>query len=198
MRKTRKLWIQIAVAALSLAVIASAYVGFMSWKVIQVWKTSHGEPSDCIIVLGAAVWDDKPSPALRERLNIALQAYQNGQARTIIASGGTGQGTVSEAQAMKTYLTERGVPEQSILLEEQSHTTFQNLQNSKRIMEDHHFENTILVTHGFHAYRASLMAQSLSIHSTVEPVQVKPLRLKYYILRETAGIAIFSVQRLFL
>ncbi|WP_223192357.1 YdcF family protein [Paenibacillus sedimenti] len=157
-------------------------------------KHSHGTPSDCIIILGAAVWDGKPSPALRERLDIAVEAYRNGLAPTIIATGGVGGNEPSEAETMKHFLVEKGIPAEAILLEEQSHTTMENLRNSRSIMEEKGLTNAVIVTHGFHAYRASLMAHSLGIPSTVEPVQIRPLALTYYTLRECAGIAVFSME----
>jgi len=161
---------------------------------MSVWKSSHGEPSDCMIVLGAAVWDGKPSPAMRERLDIAVQVYQAKLTKHIIVSGGIGADeTLSEAQAMKTYLMEKGIPGNDIILEDRSHSTYENLSNSKAIMDDLHFKNAIIVTHGFHALRASLMAESLGIASTIEPVQIRPINLKYYVLRECAGIAAFKL-----
>ncbi|MCY9697291.1 hypothetical protein [Paenibacillus alginolyticus] len=50
----------------------------MSWKVNFTWKHSHGTPSDCIIILGAAVWDGKPGPAVGERLNLKVETYSSG------------------------------------------------------------------------------------------------------------------------
>ncbi|WEV41376.1 YdcF family protein [Bifidobacterium sp. ESL0682] len=54
-----------------------------------------------------------------------------------VVSGGQGADEqISEAEAMKRYLIEeRGVPASSILKEDQSTTTFENLRNSKVIMD---------------------------------------------------------------
>lgn len=191
MKKKLKTWLWILVA---LFLIILFYFSFMSWKVNYTWKHSHGTPSDCIIILGAAVWDGKPSPALRERLDIAVEAYSSGLAPNIIASGGIGGSEPSEAVTMKRYLMEKGVPEQAILLEEKSRSTMENLQNSQAIMMGKGYRTAVIVTHGFHAYRASLMARSLGMISTVEPVQIRPLSLTYYTLRECAGIAIFTLE----
>lgn len=170
------------------------YFSLMSLKVNYTWKHSHGTPSDCIIILGAAVWDGKPSPALRERLDIAVEAYRQGLAPTIIATGGVGGDEPSEAETMKRYLVEKGIGEDAILLEDKSHSTMENLRNSQELMKEKGFRTAVIVTHGFHAYRASLMARSLGILSTVEPVQIRPLSLTYYTLRECAGIVVFSLE----
>ncbi|SDN37228.1 Uncharacterized SAM-binding protein YcdF, DUF218 family [Paenibacillus sp. yr247] len=174
--------------------ITLLYFSLMSWKVIYTWKHSHGTPSDCLIILGAAVWDGKPSPAMRERLDIAVEAYRKGLAPAIIVTGGVGGNEPSEAETMKHFLTLKGIPADAILLEDKSHSTMENLRNSQVLMKEKGFHTAVIVTHGFHAYRASLMARSLGIPSTVEPVQIRPLALTYYTLRECAGIAAFAFE----
>ena len=45
---------------------------------------------DCIIVLGAGVWDDSPSFMLQDRLDKAIELYKNKVANKIIMSGDHG------------------------------------------------------------------------------------------------------------
>ncbi|MEF3303101.1 YdcF family protein [Paenibacillus sp. GYB003] len=173
-----------------LVIAACVYVGGMSSYIMHTWKTSSGKPSDGIIVLGAAVWNGKPSPALRERIDIALRAWDRKLAPRIIATGGIGlPGEPSEAAVIKKALVEGGVPPDRIIVEDKSRSTYENLQNSRALMEQYGMKSAVLVTHGYHALRARLMANMLGIDATVEPVQLKPLRLAYYTLRECGGIA---------
>ena len=54
-----------------------------------------------------------------------------------IVSGGQGSDElIAEAEAMARYLMEHGVPEDAILIENRSRTTFENLTFSKRILEE--------------------------------------------------------------
>ncbi|WNQ11934.1 YdcF family protein [Paenibacillus aurantius] len=192
-RRIRRLLTALA----ALVLLAGAYFGLMSGKVLSVWRTSHGVPSDCAIVLGAAAWNGKPSPALRERLDIAVEVYRRKLASHLILSGGRAAGEkLSEAQVMKNYLVSQGVPAAALLVEDRSYSTMENLENSKAIMDREGYRSAVLVTHGFHALRASLMARSLGIRTSVEPVQIRPINLKYYVLRECAGIAFFEVDAL--
>ena len=46
---------------------------------------------DCILVLGAAIWKDKPSPMLQDRLLDAIALYKKGAAPKIIMSGEHGR-----------------------------------------------------------------------------------------------------------
>lgn len=179
---------------LSLIVAAGLYFGGMSWFILHTWKTSHGSSADCIVVLGAAVWNGKPSPALRERIDIALDAWNRGLAPSIIATGGIGlPGEPSEAATIKAYLVERGVPADRILLEDTSRSTYENLRNSRELMRQSGMESAVLVTHGYHALRARMTATLLGIDASVEPVQLRPLQLAYYTLRECGGIAYLLV-----
>ena len=93
---------------------------------------------DYIVVHGAGLVGDKPSPLLAGRLDRALKLWERqGRAGCFIVSGGQGPDeVVSEAQAMHTYLVEHGVPDEVILDEDQSTTTMENLAFSKRIMDE--------------------------------------------------------------
>jgi uncharacterized SAM-binding protein YcdF (DUF218 family) len=191
--KKKSSWFRLGILTITLILLIGLYFTIMSWQIISVWKTSHGQRSDCLIILGAGVWDGKPSPAMQERLDVALQAYKDKLANYIIASGGKGKDEIlSEAEVMKTYLDEKGVPYIAVILEDQSNNTIENLQNSKKIMDARHYKTAIIVTHGYHALRASLIAKSMGISHTVQPVQVRPINLTYYVLRECTGIAFFE------
>jgi uncharacterized SAM-binding protein YcdF (DUF218 family) len=197
MKKMKKFWKWGAIATATMMFLTVVYLTWMSGQVMESWKSSHGNPSECAIVLGAAVWDGNPSTAMKERLDIALQVYQEKLADHLILSGGVGTGDqLSEARVMKSYLMEKGIPDAALLLEEQSHSTMENLLNSKVIMRDHGYASAILVTHGFHALRARLMAESIGIQTSVEPVQIRPIDLRYYVLREAIGIAVFKFKQL--
>ena len=44
--------------------------------------------ADAAVVLGAAVWRGQPSPVFRERINHAIELYQDEQVQSIIFTGG--------------------------------------------------------------------------------------------------------------
>ena len=49
------------------------------------------ENIDCIVVLGAGIWGDKPSPMLEDRLLEAIKLYNNKVSPKIIMSGDHGR-----------------------------------------------------------------------------------------------------------
>ncbi|MBS5479089.1 MAG: YdcF family protein, partial [Coriobacteriia bacterium] len=93
---------------------------------------------DYIVVHGAGLVGDKPSPLLAGRLDRALELWdRQGRVGYFIVSGGQGPDEeVSEARAMHAYLAKRGVPDEMILDEDESTTTMENLAFSKRIMDE--------------------------------------------------------------
>jgi uncharacterized SAM-binding protein YcdF (DUF218 family) len=81
-----------------------------------------------IVVLGAAQYGGRPSPALERRLLAALALYQKGLAPRIAVAGGKAAGdTLSEGEAGCRYLMARGVPREALLCETRSQSTYQNL-----------------------------------------------------------------------
>ncbi len=162
---------------------------FVTGILVNMWLPENAKPSDCIIIPGCKVADTTPSLALQSRLDCALRLYQAGLAKSIIASGGRGEtGSVTEAMAMRMYLVNNGVPEEAILLEENSYSTFENMQNSKALMDVHGYTSAIVATSDFHAARAMAIARSAGIRN----VTCGKARFTWYfkwgsVLREVPG-----------
>lgn len=115
-------------------------------------------------MLGAAVWNSHPSPVYRERLNFAAELFHRRFARSVITTGGVGDGdTLSEGQVGKNYLLSRGVPEQSISFESTSRTTLQNLANAKPALATNDCQSNLIVSDPLHLRRAMAMAKGLGI-----------------------------------
>lgn len=155
--------------------------------------------ADVGIVLGASLWNDKPSPGLQERLDHALKLYRAGCFPRIIVTGGldAGGAVLTEAEGMRNYLVENGVPANEIYLDKTSRNTVENLRNAKRIMVDHSWHTAIIVTHRYHGARAADIAASLGF----APVQVSVtdthvMNLAYHKTRETLAFAKWQLNKL--
>ena len=86
----------------------------------------------------------------------------------MIPSGGKGADeAVSEAEAMEKYLLEKGIPAEMIIKEDQSTTTYENLQNSKTIIDSRPGSKyTVLVTSNYHVYRALRYCRKIGLECT--------------------------------
>ena len=60
-------------------------------QIIENNDYSNLKDIDCIVVLGAGIWGDKPSPMLEDRLLQAIDLYQNNVSSKIIMSGDHGK-----------------------------------------------------------------------------------------------------------
>lgn len=152
-------------------------------------KYMDNKQRDAAIVLGASLWHNKPSPALRERLNTALHLYRSGKISYIILAGGLGdEEQQSEAQAMQTYLLEQGVPAEKMILEDKSRNTKENLRNTKSLLNNKPIHSFYLVTHDYHMYRALLYAQQADLGVSPAPTHSTVLFVPYHKLRECAAL----------
>lgn len=136
---------------------STAFVIFMIYSVFLM-IIPRKKDFDYVIIHGAGLLQgDHISKLLQDRLDKAIDVYRKDPSPTkLIPSGGKGADeTISEAEAMKRYLLEKGIPESDILMEDQSMTTMENLKFSRDLINS--FEGrkyTALVTSNYHVYRA--------------------------------------------
>lgn len=119
-----------------------------------------------VIVLGAAVYGETPSLSLRHRCDRGRAHLKANPDSVAVLSGGRGEGEdISEAACMGRYLTDRGVPESRLLLEDRSTSTLENLTFSKQAIEDAGGDpaRVAIVSSAYHLYRAKRMAASLGM-----------------------------------
>lgn len=185
--RTRRLLALLLLAAL----LGLCWVGYQWYDINRAWRSARPGPADAAIILGAAVWDGKPSPALRERLDVAVRVHQQQLVQRFICTGGAGLDPRPEAEVCAEYLQEKGVPAELILLDAQSLSTFENLSNAKALMGAEGLQSALIVTHGFHLKRALLQAEALSISASGAPVTIRPINETYLTLREVAAITYF-------
>jgi|ACQI01.1.fsa_nt_gi uncharacterized SAM-binding protein YcdF (DUF218 family) len=127
---------------------------------------------DYVIVLGAAVWGNEPSPALYNRLIAAYDFVKDKPDIKIIVCGGQGNGNITEAEAMKRFLVERGIDPSRIIKEEHSSSTFENLKYAKsKICANLDRPKVLIVTSDFHLFRAKFLAKRLGFEAHGIPAE---------------------------
>jgi uncharacterized SAM-binding protein YcdF (DUF218 family) len=133
--------------------------------------------ADAAIVLGAAVYGDKPSPVFTERITHAVALYNAGKVRKIIFTGGFGGGkSAAESIVGKTYAAQRGVPDNAMLIETQSHTTLQNLLEAQKIMRAQNMKSALIVTDPLHNKRSLKMAYGIGMQAAGSPTPTSRYR----------------------
>lgn len=138
-------------------------LGVACW-IVWVGERDQAAKADAIVVLGAAAYDARPSPVLEERLRHALDLHRRGYADTLIFTGGYGRGArFSESQVARRYALKQGVPEETMLLESVSRTTYENLAQTQLLMREHHLQRVIVVSDPLHMARALRLCRQLGI-----------------------------------
>lgn len=122
----------------------------------------NGEKVDCIIVLGS-------TKASKYRVPVAVNAYMLGRAEKIMLCGGKvrdfPEASMTEAEHMKKRALELGVSESSIIMENHSQNTIENILCSllklQRTMCLNKIKSVLLVTTTFHMCRSLHIARYL-------------------------------------
>lgn len=163
MKKFAKVLLLIITALIvSIALIASRIHAF--------GKISSDTSADAAIVLGAAVWSSGVSPVFRERINHGIDLYRRGKVRRLIFTGGQGNpGEPTESSAARDYALQSGVPAQDILIEEKSHTTYENIRNAKQVADADGIKTVLIVSDPLHMKRAVLMARDAGLIAEPSP-----------------------------
>jgi len=159
------------------AALGVFWCGFMLWQISSYTQPRDIAPADVGIVLGAALWNNEPSPGLGERLDYAIRLYEQGRFESLIVSGGLDNNgsTITEAQGMRNYLVDHGIPPEAIAMEPESTSTYENLLFSKSIMEAKGWQSAIIISHDFHSARSHDIAGYLRM----EPYQVVGTKTRY-------------------
>lgn len=169
----------------------------------QIWTyefDSDPDPAGAAVVLGAAVWGDRPSPVFRERIDYAIRLYQQGTVDRIIFTGGQGDaGELAEALVARQVALERGVPSAHILTEMESWTTWQNLYYARQIAVEDGLERFLIVSDPLHMKRAVLMARDLGMDAYPAPTPTTMYRSWRsrlgFLARETYFYLIYVISR---
>ncbi|MBQ0065536.1 MAG: YdcF family protein [Firmicutes bacterium] len=158
------IWLQffLVICALSALVVLSLLV-----CVLSSYFSKGIEKADYIIILGAQ-WKEKgPSKALKFRLDTALEYLKKNPSTLCIVSGGQGYNEpCSEAHGMAEYLIQHGIKESRIFKEDQSTSTIENIQMSKRFLPSLDV-SICIVSNAFHIFRAVSIAKKQGLMNAV-------------------------------
>ena len=164
MKNINKIIKYIIIAIVILIVVALAINSYVriSTKNQIIDDYSSLKDIDCIVVLGAAVWGDKPSPMLEDRIKTAIELYKNGVSNKIIMSGDHINEDYDEVNIMKKYAIENGVASEDIFMDHAGFSTYESIYRAKEIFGA---KKIIIVTQEYHLYRALYIAKTMGIEA---------------------------------
>ena len=148
---------------ITIVLIINYYVKFLSKKKIITEKEAEKlEDIDCILVLGAGIWGDKPSPMLEDRLKTSISLYKNNVSNKIIMSGDHSKVDYDEVNVMKKFAIDKDVASENIFMDHAGFSTYESIYRAKEIFKA---KKIIIVTQKYHLYRALYIANKLGIEA---------------------------------
>ena len=163
MKKIIMYFVIIAVILLIVFLSINFYVKALTKKqIISNSDYTNLKDIDCIIILGAGIWGDKPSHMLEDRLLEGINLYNNNVSNKIIMSGDHGREEYDEVNIMKNYAIEKGIPSENIFMDHAGFSTYESIYRAKEIFEA---KKVVIVTQKYHLYRALYIANELGIEA---------------------------------
>jgi uncharacterized SAM-binding protein YcdF (DUF218 family) len=162
-------------------------------------NTDYRRPADAVVVFGARAYrDGRLSDALEDRVRTACELYRSGLARRIIMSGGPGDGTIHETEAMRRYAIQQGVRAEDIFVDQQGLNTEATVRNTVPLFREWQANRVMAVSHFYHLPRIKLTYQRAGFEVCTVPARQKYFlsQLPYSMAREVAAFwAYYMKQR---
>lgn len=131
------------------------------------------------LVPGAGITaDDRPTLALQDRLDGAIELYQAGKVKKILMSGDNSSIYYNEPGAMANYAIEQGVPGSDIVLDYAGRRTYDTCYRAKEIFG---LDSVIITTQKYHLPRMVFLCDQFGLNTYGVPVRQSEYLLNRYI-----------------
>ena len=139
-------------------------------RIVTAEKAAETAP-DCILVLGAGVREDgTPSHMLEDRLLTGISLYEAGVSEKLLMSGDHGRPEYDEVNCMKDFAVEKGVPTEDVFMDHAGFSTWDSLY---RVRDVFGAERIVIVSQGYHLYRALYAAEALGLDAVGVPADLR-------------------------
>ena len=120
------------------------------------------EKADCIVVFAGGVGESgQAGQGFEERVKYAVDLYKNGYAKNLVFSSGY-MYIYKEPLMMKALAVSLGVPENAIILENESKSTYENVKFTLGLLNKYNYKKILLVSSPYHMRRSALVFNKIS------------------------------------
>lgn len=153
---------------LAFALLLAGIVLTINYKVRNTTKDRILTPSqaadlkeiDAILVLGAGLRPDgSPSDMLRDRLLRACSLWKTGVSTTLLMTGDGIYENYNEVASMSDFAQQQGVAIENIITDPAGLSTYDSIRNAR----DNGMTRIVIVTQGYHLYRALYIADAMGL-----------------------------------
>jgi len=162
-------------------------------------KTDYRRKAEAVVVFGARVYaDGRCSDAVADRVRTGCALVGGGFGKTLILSGGPGDGAIHETEAMRAMAVNLGVPDESIVLDKDGLNTGMTVGNTCRIFESRGIERVLVVSHFYHLPRIKMAYQRRGWEVYTVPAKESYVlrELPWYLMREIAALWVYYARPL--
>jgi len=163
------LWLKRGIiVGLILGVLLAAVIAVTNYTVVSsanryIEESSAQEQVDAIIILGARVYSDGDlSWILKDRMEVGIEQYLEGNGKKLLLSGDHGRENYDEVNNMKKFALSKGVPEEDIFMDHAGFNTYSTMYRAKEVFG---VENAIIITQDYHLKRSVYIARQLEIEA---------------------------------
>lgn len=163
-----KILTKLIIAVLCIGILAGATVFGIDFYVRKstednIFKIKEaGSGYDCVLVLGCAVWGEKPSHMLEDRLLIGIELCKLGASDKLLMSGDHGSDEYDEVNVMKKFATDRGLAPEDVFMDHAGFSTYESMYRARDIFK---VKKVLIVTQDYHLPRAIYVAQKLGLEA---------------------------------
>lgn len=143
-------------------ILMNAYMYEFSSKYFLTIEEVSEETFDCVLVLGAGVRGENPSPMLEERLNKGIEVYNTGCTDRILMTGDHGRTEYDEVNVMKDFAVEKGAVSKEVFMDHAGFSTYESMYRARDIFQ---VKKVVIVTQKYHLYRAVYNARKLGLEA---------------------------------
>lgn len=159
-RRGRRRAVQTLMALCALALLPATWLHVSTGDRLRT--TADVPRTEVAIVFGAGLWDGEPSPYLAHRLDAAAKLYRAGRIDVVLVTGDNSREDYDEPDAMRSYLTEHGVPDRRIVSDYAGFDTWDSCVRARKIFGVH---EAVLISQDFHIRRALALCRTAGVRS---------------------------------
>jgi uncharacterized SAM-binding protein YcdF (DUF218 family) len=182
---------------MALGIVVLTYLILLSVRIGNESSRDEAQPADVIVVMGAAEYRGHPSPVLKLRLDHAVQLYQQHLAPYIMTTGGPGgDPSFTEGGVGRSYLIDRGIPAESIVVETEGDSTAYSLSAASEIFRRMGLRSCIIVSDGYHIFRVKRILQQkgfIVYGSPREAGETSDVRQWWLYFRQAVGYGLWKI-----
>lgn len=138
------------------------------------------------LVPGAGITaDDRPTLALRDRIDGAIELYRSGKVQKILMSGDNSSVYYNEPGVMASYAISQGIPESDIVLDYAGRRTYDTCYRAKAIFG---LDSVIITTQKYHLPRMVFLCEQFGLETYGLPVRQSDYLLNRYLFWKTREV----------